>query len=139
MSRLGQAPKACQTLIMPIVEAVLARVFVSDIDQALPLYAALSGATEVRRFGFRDVELAWVGSFLLLSGPPEALAQYERVATLLVNDIDAAAAAVQAHGGTVLEGPDDAPNGPRMIARHGDGAVFEYIQPSSRQDDSALR
>jgi hypothetical protein len=32
----------------------------------------------------------------------------------------------------VLEGPGEAPNGPRMIARHGDGAVFEYIEP--RQD-----
>jgi hypothetical protein len=113
---------------MPIVETGRARMFVDDIDAALPLYVALSGTDEVRRFGFRDVDLAWVGNFLLLSVPPDARATYERVATLIVNDIAAAAAAVEANGGDVLEGPAEAPNGPRMIARHGDGAVFEYIQ-----------
>jgi predicted enzyme related to lactoylglutathione lyase len=113
---------------MPIVDLVLARVFVDDIDRALPLYEALSGTDQVRRFRFRDVELAWVGSFLLLSGPAESLDSYQRVATLIVNDIGAAAAAVESRGGEILEGPTEAPNGPRMIARHGDGAVFEYIE-----------
>jgi predicted enzyme related to lactoylglutathione lyase len=115
-------------LVMPIVEVVLARVFVDDIDGALPLYETLSGTSDVRRFSFRDVELAWVGNFLLLSGPAESLTSYQRVATLIVNDIDAAAIAVESNGGTVLEGPAEAPNGPRKIGRHGDGAVFEYIE-----------
>src|ERR1700691_4084385 len=109
-----------QDVDMAIVDAVLARVLVEDIDRALPLYAALSGTNEIRRFRFRDVELAWVGNFLLLSGPPEAMAGYERVATLIVNDIGAAVTAVEANGGAVLEGPAEGPNGPRMIARHGD-------------------
>jgi predicted enzyme related to lactoylglutathione lyase len=113
---------------MPIVEVVLARVFVDDIDGALPLYETLSGTSDVRRFSFRDVELAWVGNFLLLSGPAESLAGYRRVATLIVNDIGAAATAVESNGGTVLEGPAEAPNGPRMVGRHGDGAVFEYLE-----------
>jgi predicted enzyme related to lactoylglutathione lyase len=117
-------------VVMPIVNAVLARVSVKDIDRALPLYAALSGTNEIRRFRFRDVELAWVGNFLLLSGPPDSMAGYQRVATLIVNDIGAAATAIGANGGTVLEGPAEGPNGPRMIARHGDGAVFEYIELS---------
>jgi predicted enzyme related to lactoylglutathione lyase len=107
---------------MPIVDAVLARVSVEDIDRALPLYAALSGTNEIRRFRFRDVELAWVGNFLLLSGPPDSMAGYQRVATLIVNDIGAAVTAVEANSGTVLEGPAEGPNGLRMIARHGDGA-----------------
>jgi hypothetical protein len=50
---------------------VSARVIVPDLDAALPLYQALAGVTEVRRFSFRDVELAWVGPFLLLSGDTE--------------------------------------------------------------------
>ena len=113
---------------MAIVDAVLARVSVANIDLALPLYVALSGTKEIRRFRFGDVELAWVGNFLLLSGPPESMAGYQRVATLIVNNISAAVSAVEANGGAVLEGPAEAPNGPRMIARHGDGAVFEYIE-----------
>ncbi len=50
------------------------------------------------------------------------------MATLLVNDMGAAVSAIEATGGSVLEGPDDGPNGPRMIAHHGDGALFEYIE-----------
>jgi hypothetical protein len=72
---------------MPIVEAVLARVLVDDIDRALPLYETLSGTNDVKRFSFRDVELAWVGHFLLLSGPTESLTRYQRVATLVTNDV----------------------------------------------------
>jgi hypothetical protein len=114
---------------MPIVRSVLARVFVDDVDLALPTYQKLSGEPAPRRFRFRDINLAWVGPFLLLDVPAEQRADYERVATLLVDDLDAAVAAVVSTGGTVLEGPDPAPNGPRMIARHTDGALFEYIQP----------
>lgn len=111
-----------------IVHQVLARLFVDDLDAALPTYEALAGAEDTRRFAFQDVRLAWVGPFLLLQVPPGQRSRYERVATLLVDDIDSARAVVERHGGTVLEGPADAPNGPRMIARHADGAVFEYIQ-----------
>jgi predicted enzyme related to lactoylglutathione lyase len=117
-----------QDVVMPIVDSVLARVPVEDIELALPLYVALSGTSDIRRFSFRDVELAWVGNFLLLCGPPESMEDYQRVATLIVNDIGAAVTAVEANGGTVLEGPAEAPNGPRMIARHGDHAVFEYTE-----------
>ncbi|MGH3570792.1 MAG: VOC family protein, partial [Pseudonocardiaceae bacterium] len=115
--------------LVSVVEGVLARVAVADIDAALPVYEQLSDSTEMRRFRVGDVELAWVGDFLLLSGSPEAIEKYHRVATLLVNDIHAAAAIVVSAGGVVLEGPGEAPNGPRMIARHPDGAIFEYIEP----------
>jgi hypothetical protein len=38
--------------VMSIVDAVLARVTVGDIDRALPLYEVLSGTNEVQRFRF---------------------------------------------------------------------------------------
>jgi predicted enzyme related to lactoylglutathione lyase len=113
---------------MALVQQVVARVFVDDVDAALPLYEQLSDGAAARRFAFRDVRLAWVGSFLLVQAPVDQRDAYARVATLIVGDIDAARAVVESAGGTVLEGPADAPNGPRMIARHGDGAVFEYLE-----------
>jgi predicted enzyme related to lactoylglutathione lyase len=113
---------------MAIVQTVLARVFVDDLDAALPAYRALCDAgAEARRFDFHDVRLAWVGPFLLLQAPAERRAAYERVATLLVDDIAAAQKSVVSYGGEVLDGPAPGPNGDRMIARHADGAVFEYI------------
>ena len=44
---------------MPIVDAVLARVCVEDMDQALPLYVTLSGTNEIRRF--RTLALGYCG------------------------------------------------------------------------------
>jgi predicted enzyme related to lactoylglutathione lyase len=108
---------------------VVARVEVEDIDAALPLYEALAG-TPGRRFRFGELSLAWVGSFLLLEGSAADLARVRRTATLLTDDLEECRRLVREAGGEVLEGPDPAPNGPRIIARHADGAVFEYIQPA---------
>ena len=53
---------------MSNISGVVARVFVDDPDTAIPLYQQLAQTTTVNRFGFRDVQLAQVGPFLLLSG-----------------------------------------------------------------------
>ncbi|MTD54486.1 hypothetical protein GKO32_10930 [Amycolatopsis sp. RM579] len=113
---------------MPVVREVLARVEVENLDTALETYCSLAGTTDVRRFRFGDIELAWVGPFLLLAGAPPDLERVRRTATLLVTDIGAAQGTITGTGGEILEGPAHAPNGARMIARHADGAVFEYIE-----------
>jgi predicted enzyme related to lactoylglutathione lyase len=112
---------------VPNIKRVIARVTVDDLDQALPLYQGLTGVTEPQRFGFRDVELAAVGPFLLLSGPGAA-AYSDRAATLMVGDLGLAIAELLRAGGTIVEGPAPSPGGTRLIARHPDGAVFEYIE-----------
>ena len=112
---------------MSNITAVLARVVVPDLDAAIPLYQALSGAPEVQRFTFADVELAGVGPFLLLSGP-HAARYNNRVATLLVNDLGPVIRDITEAGGDILDGPSPAPNGARLIARNPDGVIFEYIE-----------
>ena len=77
---------------MSNVRAVLARVVVPDLDAALPLYQELAGATEVRRFNFRDVQLAQVGPFLLLAG--NTAAYRDRTATVQVAGVVPAVAQV---------------------------------------------
>lgn len=52
---------------MPDISGVLARVFVADLDAAVPLYEELAQA-RAERFAFRDVRLARAGPFLLLAG-----------------------------------------------------------------------
>lgn len=110
----------------PNVIGVLARTYVDDLDEALPLYRELTDGADPHRFGFGAVRLAMVGDFLLIEGADDEVRG--RAATVTVRDVRVVAEAVVAHGGTLLEGPDPGPNGPRLIARHGDGAVFEYIQ-----------
>lgn len=104
---------------------VIARVFVDDLDQALPLYQRLADTDQVKRFTFRDVELASVGPFLLLSG--NTAAYRDRVATLEVADLAPVLAALEQAGAEVVEGPTPTANGARLIARHPDGSVFEYV------------
>ena len=116
--------------------SVLARVFVEDLAAALPIYQELAGGAEPVRFGFREVDLTRVGPFLLLSGNTSAYR--DRVATLLVRSIDPVLAALAAHGGRVVDGPAPGPNGRRLIAQHGDGSVFEYIEArDSKEEDDA--
>ena len=110
---------------MPNISKVLARVFVSDLDDAIPLYEELAQA-RAEKFGFRDVELARIGPFLLLAG--NTAAYRDRTATIQVGSLAPVLAAIQSAGGEVIEGPAPAPNGARLIARHPDGAVFEYIE-----------
>lgn len=105
---------------------VLARVFIDDLDAAIPLYQALADGAPVHRFTFRDVELARVGQFLLLSG--NTAAYRNRVATIVVHELGPVLSALELANGVVLEGPSPAPNGDRLIARHPDGSVFEYIE-----------
>jgi predicted enzyme related to lactoylglutathione lyase len=110
---------------MADIQDVLARVFVADLNTAVPFYESLTGQA-AHRFAFRDVQLARVGSFLLLAGDTQAFR--DRVATVLVKELQPVIDVLAASGGSVIEGPAPAPNGARMITRHPDGSVFEYIE-----------
>jgi hypothetical protein len=110
----------------PTIVTVLTRVYVSDLDAALPLYRRLAGEPETRRFRFRDVELARVGPYLLLAG--DTAGYRDRTATVLVRDVPSVVAALAETGGETLEGPSPGPSGLRLIARHPDGTVWEYIE-----------
>lgn len=109
-----------------LVTAVLARIYVDDLPAALPLYERLAAQAAPHRFGFRGLRLATVGRFLLIEGADDAVRS--RTATLVVSDIDAVAEVVSDGGGALLEGPAAGPNGRRLIARHPDGSVVEYLQ-----------
>ncbi|MCO7240672.1 VOC family protein [Aeromicrobium sp. CnD17-E] len=108
------------------VVAVLARIPVGSIDAALPLYERLAETSDVHVFTFGPVRLAWVGPFLLLEGADEAARS--RAATIIVRDLDVVVDAVLDAGGDLLDGPMPGPNGRRLVARHGDGNVVEYVE-----------
>ena len=93
---------------------------------SLPLYQRLAGTDEVRAFTFGTVRLVWVGPFLLLEGAEGAVPV--RSATIIVRDVEFVASLVVASGGELLDGPMPGPNGRRLIARHSDGNVLEYIE-----------
>ena len=110
----------------PNIVGVLVRIYVDDVAEALPLYQKLANGAEPHRFTYRDMALAAVGPFLLIQGADEEVRTH--AGTLAVRDVQAVADAVRSAGGELLEGPAPGPNGPRLIARHPDGTVLEYIQ-----------
>ena len=109
------------------IRAMVANVEVENLEAAIPLYRELAGDVEPRRFPYLDLELALVGPFLLYSGPVEN--HVSQTATVVVTSLTPVLEALRKAGGKILEEPNDVPNGTRIVARHPDGAVFEYMQP----------
>ena len=68
-----------------------------------------------------------MGPFLLYSGPLENYVS--QTATIIVDSLNHVLEALGKAGAEVLEAPSQVPNGTRIVARHPDGSVFEYIQP----------
>lgn len=109
------------------IRTVLANIEVDDLDAAIPLYRALSDGAEVRRFAYKELDVAAVGPFLLLSGPTDKYVSQH--ATVVVDSLDHVLDALHAAGAQLLEAPNEVPNGTRIVAAHPDGSVFEYMQP----------
>jgi predicted enzyme related to lactoylglutathione lyase len=109
------------------IRAMIANVEVESLEDAIPLYRELAGDVDVRRFPYRELELALVGPFLLYAGPLEKYVS--QTATVIVDSLDSVLDTLDKAGAEILEAPNDVPNGTRIVARHPDGSVFEYMQP----------
>ncbi|MBW8794923.1 MAG: VOC family protein [Streptomyces sp.] len=111
---------------MEILGASL-RICVDDLDTAIPFYERLCGG-RAQRFERGGVQVAAVGSFLLMSGPEAELEVLRKVAaTIAVQDVDAAHRLLDDLGARVLAGPVATPAGRNLLAMHPDGSLFEYV------------
>ncbi|RZU36581.1 putative enzyme related to lactoylglutathione lyase [Streptomyces sp. BK022] len=109
------------------ITAMVANVEVDDLEAAIPLYRDLAGGAEARRFTYKELHVAKVGPFLLYAGPLEKYTS--QTATVLVHDLGPVLEALAKAGADILEEVNEVPNGTRIVARHPDGAVFEYMKP----------
>lgn len=111
---------------MEILGATL-RVCVDDIETAIPFYERLAGGRALR-FERGGVQVAAVGCFLLMSGPPAELDLLRKVAaTIAVTDVEEAHKVLTELGADIIAGPVPTPVGRNLIVRHPDGAVYEYV------------
>ncbi|WP_223770521.1 hypothetical protein [Streptomyces huiliensis] len=107
----------------------LARVYVDDLDTALPTFVELTGEQPRLRFAYRDLNLASIGGYLLLAGSEEALAPYRGThATAIVDSLDEVLDITGRHGGEIVDGPNEVPTGRNMTVRHPGGATVEYVE-----------
>ncbi|MGW0883939.1 VOC family protein [Streptomyces sp. NPDC002671] len=111
---------------MEILGASL-RICVEDLEAAIPFYERLAGGRALR-FERGGVQVAAVGSFLLMSGPEAELEILRKVAaTIAVKDVDEAHRVLTELGARIIAGPVPTPVGRNLIAVHPDGSVFEYV------------
>ncbi|MEU5339690.1 MULTISPECIES: hypothetical protein [unclassified Streptomyces] len=112
-----------------MVLATLARVYVDDLEVALPTFVELTGEQPRLRFTYRGLNLASIGGYLLLAGSEEALAPYRGThATAIVESIDQILSITEQHGGEILDGPNEVPTGRNLTVQHPGGATIEYVQ-----------
>jgi predicted enzyme related to lactoylglutathione lyase len=98
---------------------------VDDLAIAVPFYEALTGEP-AHRLSFASAELAAVGPFLLVAAGSDERAR-KVAATITVDDLPATHQLLVRLGAEVVARIATTPNGHRMIVRHPDGAVFEYV------------
>ncbi|MFG2603064.1 VOC family protein [Streptomyces sp. NPDC048514] len=111
---------------MEIMGASL-RICVDDLEAVIPFYESLAGGRALR-FDRGGVQVAAVGSFLLMSGPEAELEILRKVtATIAVQDVDEAHRLLTELGARIVAGPVATPGGRNLLAVHPDGSVFEYV------------
>jgi predicted enzyme related to lactoylglutathione lyase len=111
---------------MEILGASL-RICVDDLDTAIPFYERLAGGRALR-FERGGVQVAAIGSFLLMSGPEAELDILRKVAaTIAVENVDEAHRLLTDLGARIIAGPVPTPVGRNLLAMHPDGSVFEYV------------
>jgi hypothetical protein len=101
------------------------------MDSAIDFYERLSGQGCTMRVKYpeKELELASIGSFLLISGSAENLQPFKNTqVTLLVDSMDDFLEFSVNHGSTILEYPKSVPTGRNMRVRHPDGLIAEYVE-----------
>ncbi|WP_288814027.1 VOC family protein [Gordonia hongkongensis] len=116
-----------------------ARIFVADLDEPLPLYETIVGASADLRFTFEKAELAAVGNFLLIAGADDDVEAYRStVGPVIVDDLDALISQVSGEAGAEVIGESESTTGRFAYLRHTDGAVLEYVQWSREVAEAVL-
>jgi hypothetical protein len=112
---------------------VLTRIYVAPgrLDDTIAFYERLLAQPCRLRFEYPAVglELAEVGSVLILCGTDDALRRFRPTAmTVMVDSIQDCRAALSELGAEILEPPKRVPTGSNMRVRHPDGTIVEYVQ-----------
>lgn len=113
------------------VKKVLTRICIHELDSAVELYETIFQEKCTLRFQYSEMrlELAQVGSVLLLCGSDEALKPFRATkATFLVDSVADFRALLLQHGAKVIRDLKKVPTGMNMTLQHLDGTIIEYVE-----------
>lgn len=114
----------------------LTRIYLAPeaMDKTLAFYESVFGECRFR-IQYEGLDLASVGPFFLCAGSNEALEPYREMRTILIVDsLNEFKESLLAHGAEILSEPQQLPTGSNMVAKHTDGSVVEYVEPSQKKD-----
>lgn len=113
------------------VAEVFSRIYVNDIESAIPFYEGLLNTKCARRFEYSEMglELANIGPLIIVAGPDSALEQFrETRATFIVDSVEEVKTFILCENGVVVRDIRKVPTGYNLTMRHADGSVIEYVQ-----------
>lgn len=113
------------------VEQILNRFYVRDITPAIAFYENMLGQKCCLRFEYPEagLELAQVGTILILAGTDEALAPFaDTRATFIVDSVSEFREFLLESGATVVRDLRKVPTGRNLTVQHADGTVVEYVE-----------
>ncbi len=111
------------------VQQILNRIYVNEMDQAVAFYENLLGQKCNIRFEHKQLqlELAQVGSILIIGGSDEVLKPFRNTkATFIVDSIIEFKDFLLENGATIMKDIKETPTGINMIVKHFDGTIVEY-------------
>lgn len=117
------------------IKQILSRIYVNDMDQAVPFYEELLHEKCTSRFLYpqMELEIARIRNILFVAGTDEALEPFRSTSmTFLVDSVQEYKDFLLQNGALVIRGIQTVPTGWNMTVRHLDGALVEYVEHQNR-------
>jgi predicted enzyme related to lactoylglutathione lyase len=113
------------------IQQILNRIYVNEMNQAVLFYENLLGEKCTMRFEHKQfhLEVAQVGSILLIGGSDEVLTSFRNTkATFVVDSILEFKDFLLKNGATIMKDIKKTPTVINMIVQHADGTIVEYVE-----------
>ena len=124
------------------IVGVLVRIYLplDQLEESITFYEQLFAERSRLHFKYPEtgLELAQIGSVLLIAGSDAALAPFKATqATFLVDSLSEYKEALLKSGASILREPKQVPTGMNMLAKHRDGTIVEYVQHAQEKEETA--
>ncbi len=113
------------------VKQILNRIYVNDMDQAVEFYVNLLDEKCSMRYEHKQfhMELAQVGSILIICGTDEVLESFKNTkATFIVDSLIEFRDFLLENDATIMKDIKETPTGLNMIVKHFDGMIVEFVE-----------
>ncbi len=113
------------------IQKILNRIYVNEMNQAVSFYENLLGEKCSMRFEHKQfhLELAQVGSILIIGGSDEVLKSFRNTkATFIVDSIIEFKDFLLENGATIMKDIKETPTAINIVVKHFDGTIVEYVE-----------